>query len=142
MSHGLEFQQACGVPRLVGHDHARSAAQRRFGRIHHLVQRECPEWRPAAAGSVIQVWATGGGTVTGGATDGALASAGEQTLPVTARIGGKDAAIVYSGPAPGAVNGVLQVNMTVPSGLVSGPQPVVTTVGGVSSQDGISVAVK
>jgi endo-1,4-beta-xylanase len=97
---------------------------------------------PAAGGSVIAVFATGGGTIKGGATDGALAPGpGDQTLPVTATIGGVPAVVVYAGPAPGEVNGVMQVNLTVPTGL-TGAQPVVITVGNVPSQMGITVAVK
>jgi len=97
---------------------------------------------PAPGGSVIQVLATGGGTIKGGATDGALApGVGSQTLPVTATIGGVPATVVYAGPAPGEVNGVLQVNLTIPSGL-TGAQPVIITAGNVSSQNGITVAVK
>lgn len=98
---------------------------------------------PAAAGSVIQIFATGGGAVAGGAADGALAGgAGSQSLPVTATVGGLDAKVIYAGPAPGLVNGVLQVNVTVPAGLGSGAQPVVISVGGIASQAGITVAVK
>jgi endo-1,4-beta-xylanase len=97
---------------------------------------------PAAGGSYVTVLATGGGTVQGGATDGALApGTGNQTLPVSATIGGVPATVLYSGPAPGEVNGVMQVNLTVPTGL-SGPQPLVITVGNVASQTGVTVAVK
>ena len=97
---------------------------------------------PATGGSVIAILATGGGTIMGGATDGALApAAGNQTLPVSATIGGVTATIGYAGPAPGEVNGVMQVNLTVPSGM-TGAQPVVITVGGVASQSGVTVAVK
>lgn len=97
---------------------------------------------PAAGGSIVAVLATGGGTVEGGATDGELApAAGNQSLPVSAAIGGVPANVAYSGPAPGEVNGVMQVNLTVPPGL-SGAQPLVITVGGVASQTGITLAVK
>jgi uncharacterized protein (TIGR03437 family) len=88
------------------------------------------------------VLATGGGTVLGGATDGALApAAGNQTLPVKATIGNVTATTVYAGPAPGEVNGVMQVNLTVPTGL-TGAQPLILIVGGVPSQNGITVAIK
>ncbi len=98
---------------------------------------------PAAAGSEIQILATGGGTIVGGATDGALStSAGKQTLPVTATVGGKTATVVYAGPAPDEVSGVMQVNLIVPPGLGSGPQPVILMVNGVASQSGITVAIQ
>jgi uncharacterized protein (TIGR03437 family) len=97
---------------------------------------------PAAGGSVIALLATGGGTVMGGATDGALApGAGNQTQPVLATIGGVTATVGYAGPAPGEVNGVMQVNITAPTGM-TGAQPLVITVGGVASQIGVTVFVK
>ena len=98
---------------------------------------------PATAGSAVQILATGGGTVKSGAVNGALAAgAGEQTLAVTATIGGVNAPVVYAGPAPGLVNGVMQVNAVVPAGLGTGPQALVVTVGGVRSDAGVTVAVK
>ena len=98
---------------------------------------------PAASGSVIQILATGGGAIVGGATDGSFATAaGKQTLPVTASIGGMVAIVLYAGPAPGEVSGVMQVNLSVPAGLAAGPQPVVITVNGVASQTGITVAIQ
>ncbi|MGA3189733.1 MAG: endo-1,4-beta-xylanase [Bryobacteraceae bacterium] len=97
---------------------------------------------PAAGGSYIVVFATGGGTVMDGATDGAIAPTTDlQTLPVTATIGGVTAPVLYAGAAPGEVNGVMQVNLTVPTGL-SGAQPLIVTVGNVPSQSGVTVAVK
>ncbi len=36
-------------------------------------------------------------------------------------IGGLDAKVAYAGPAPGLVNGVLQVNMILPAGFTAGP---------------------
>jgi uncharacterized protein (TIGR03437 family) len=80
----------------------------------------------------------------GGATDGALAPAvlgSLVTQPVTATIGGVNAQVDYAGPRR-LVNGAIQVNLTVPSGLPSGPQPVVITVGTAQTQAGITVAVK
>jgi uncharacterized protein (TIGR03437 family) len=98
---------------------------------------------PAASGTEIQIFGTGGGSVAD-AIDGALApGAGSLvTQPVTATIGGVNAQVDYAGPAPGLVNGAIQVNLTVPSGLTSGPQPVVITVGTAQTQAGITVAVK
>jgi len=99
---------------------------------------------PEIAGNVIQIFGTGGGVVTGGATDGALAPEAAVWLATqpTATIGGVNAHVDYAGSAPGLVNGVIQVNLTIPAGLASGPQPVVITFGSVPSQPGITVAVK
>ncbi|HTT60879.1 MAG TPA: endo-1,4-beta-xylanase [Bryobacteraceae bacterium] len=99
---------------------------------------------PVAANGAVLVYCTGGGAVVGGATDGGLAPGigSLVTTPVTATIGGLPAKVLYSGPAPGLVNGVVQVNLQVPSGLAPGPQPVVITIGTASSQKGITVAVQ
>jgi uncharacterized protein (TIGR03437 family) len=40
------------------------------------------------------------------------------------------------------VNGVLQVNLAIPTGLPPGPQPVAIAVGTAASQNGITVAVE
>jgi uncharacterized protein (TIGR03437 family) len=98
---------------------------------------------PASAGDVLVVFATGGGTVSGGATDGAIASvAGSLSAGVTATIGNVPAVVSYAGPAPSEVNGVFQVNLKVPSGVQPGEQPLVITVGQFPSQSGITVAIK
>lgn len=99
---------------------------------------------PVAANGYIFVYGTGGGAISGGATDGALAP-GQGSLvtqPVTATIGGVPAKVQYAGSAPGLVNGAIQVNLQVPSGLAPGPQPVVITIGTAATQSGITVAVK
>ncbi len=93
---------------------------------------------------VIQIFATGGGSFTTIPVDGELAPRvkNKTMLDVTATIGGLDARVAYAGAAPELINGVLQVNLHVPAGLSSGPQPVVIKVGGVPTQDGITVQVQ
>lgn len=104
--------------------------------------------RPAAVGSVVDLYCTGGGVTVPASTDGALATAtppfpslAAQDVKVT--IGGISAQVVYAGPAPGLINGLTQINVIVPSGVKSGPSvPVVLTIGGVSSQSNLSMAVQ
>jgi len=48
---------------------------------------------------------------------------------VSLTIGGQPPRILYGGSAPYRVWGMVQVNAVVPNGLGSGPQPVVLTVG-------------
>jgi uncharacterized protein (TIGR03437 family) len=98
--------------------------------------------RPAAAGSFLTLFLTGEGQTIPGGIDGKIAvspaPAPQQDVAVT--IGGKPATVQYAGGAPGAVAGVMQLNVRVPSG-VSGSVPVIVSVGGVQSQPGVTVAV-
>ncbi|HYP05139.1 MAG TPA: endo-1,4-beta-xylanase [Bryobacteraceae bacterium] len=98
---------------------------------------------PARAGDAVLLLATGGGAISGGAVTGALApSSGQQSEPVTATINGVPAEVLYAGPAPGLVNGVLQVNLTIPQAAGTGDLPLLLRVGGVESQTGITVSVR
>lgn len=82
---------------------------------------------PAARGAVVSLYATGPGSDSAGAT-------------VT--IGGYAASVLYAGPAPG-FPGLMQVNAQIPGGfLAPGIQPVLLSVGGASSQTGVTLAIK
>ncbi len=84
---------------------------------------------PAARGSVVQIFATGAG-----------ASA---ALPAKVTIGGVDAAVPYSGPAPDEIAGLVQINALVPSGIAPGAGvPISVAFGNSGSQDGVTIAVK
>jgi uncharacterized protein (TIGR03437 family) len=100
---------------------------------------------PAGAGSVIQIFATGGGQTTPASVTGTLAGNSQDTtaLPVTVTIGSADAPVMYHGSAPGEVAGVLQMNAVVPPGITPGPAvPIIVTVGGKQSQGGVTIAVQ
>jgi uncharacterized protein (TIGR03437 family) len=99
---------------------------------------------PAAPGSVVVLYGTGEGQTNPVGLDGALTGTvwPLPIAPVSVTIGGVGATVGYAGEAPGLVAGMLQVNATIPAGLGSGAQPVVVTVGGASSQPGVTVAVK
>jgi uncharacterized protein (TIGR03437 family) len=62
--------------------------------------------------------------------------------PWTATVGGKPAAVTYSGSAPDNVAGVFQVNVQIPSDLTTGVYDLVIKGGGFSSTAGLTVAVK
>jgi uncharacterized protein (TIGR03437 family) len=100
---------------------------------------------PAGVGTVVQIFATGGGqTEPAGITGGLSGAAGNSTLlPVSVTIGGADAPVTYHGSAPGEVSGLLQVNAVVPSASPAGPAvPILINVGGGQSQSGATVAIK
>jgi uncharacterized protein (TIGR03437 family) len=91
---------------------------------------------PAAAGTVIQIFATGEGlTNPPGATGSVAQETHQPALPVFVTIGGIQAKVVYAGSAPSEIEGLFQVNAVVPAGiLTSDAVPVVLKVGQIQSQ--------
>jgi uncharacterized protein (TIGR03437 family) len=99
---------------------------------------------PAYPGSVIQIFATGGGQTNPASVTGTIAGSPNTTaLPVTVTIGGIDAPVTYHGSAPGLISSLLQVNAVVPPGVRPDPAvPIAITVGGNRSQHGITIAIE
>jgi uncharacterized protein (TIGR03437 family) len=101
---------------------------------------------PAAPGSVVTFWATGAGQLSPDGVDGAVVAAGnlpQPVLPVLAEVGGLPAEVLYAGGSPGIVEGVIQVNLRIPSGSPTGAAvPVVLRVGDSASQSGITLAIQ
>jgi|ERR1035438_3801186 uncharacterized protein (TIGR03437 family) len=104
---------------------------------------------PAAKGIPISIYATGGGLLSQPVQDGSIALLFAEppyssvTAPLSVTIGGQPARISYAGVAPFEVNGMLQVNAVVPTGIGSGPQPVVLTIGASNNAlQQVTVAVK
>jgi uncharacterized protein (TIGR03118 family) len=98
---------------------------------------------PAFAGSVITLFATGQGLVLPPGADGVVDDRILSTpqLPVSLTIGGQTADVLYAGTGPGLVQGVMQVEAVIPSGL-TGAVPVVLTVGSASSQANVTISVQ
>ena len=99
---------------------------------------------PAAPGSIVILYGTGEGVTDPAGQDGQLALSAypKPRQPVTVRIGGKEAEVLYAGAAPGLVSGVFQINVRVPEGLAGGAQPVVVQIGAASSSPEVTVAVR
>jgi uncharacterized protein (TIGR03437 family) len=100
---------------------------------------------PAAKGTVISIFASGAGQTNPPGVDGQVTGTMLPTplLPVTVQIGGLNAKVSYAGAAPGLVSGVTQVNALIPLGVNPGSAiPIVLNVGGVSSQVGVTIAIK
>lgn len=99
---------------------------------------------PAAAGSVVTLFATGEGQTSPAGTDGLIANSTypAPVAPVTVTIGGVAAEVLYAGAAPQETAGVLQVNVRIPAGVAHGANAVVLTVGGISGRAGVTVAVQ
>ncbi|HUB78915.1 MAG TPA: glycosyl hydrolase [Bryobacteraceae bacterium] len=102
---------------------------------------------PAARGAWVAIFGTGMGVTAPASTDGLLSTPPYGQLPagvnVTVTMGGIPCQTNYVGAAPGLVSGALQINAQVPAGVTPAPDvPVVVTIGGVSSQNGVTMAVK
>ncbi len=78
---------------------------------------------PAAPGSVVALFGAGAGVMNPPQKEGEVVSGtlSVPDLPVSVRIGGRPATVLYAGAAPGLVGGVLQVNVLIPTDLVPAP---------------------
>jgi uncharacterized protein (TIGR03437 family) len=100
---------------------------------------------PAARGSIITLYATGGGQTNPVGSDGKV---GVAPLPapvqnVRVTIGGVDASVQYAGGAQGLVAGVMQVNVVVPPQITpAAAVPIVLSVGGATSPGGVTIGVR
>ena len=98
---------------------------------------------PAHAGSYLIAYLTGSGPVTPAVADGAATpSTGlvQPTSSISVTIGGAPATVLGSALTPGFVS-LLQLNITVPSGLAAGSYPMIVTIGGqVSNSATVSIA--
>ena len=103
---------------------------------------------PAARGSWISLYATGEGITTPPGVNGRVSAFKGTPLPkpqaaCSATIGGQTANVNYCGEAPYFTAGVLQVNAQVPGSISPGSSvPVTITVGGVTSQSNVTIAVQ
>ena len=96
---------------------------------------------PAARGSIAALFATGAGQTTPASVTGVPATVGTTAAPASVTLAGRQAEILYAGPAPTLV-GVTQVNARVPADAPAGRAAVVLTVGAASSRSGVVLWVK
>lgn len=102
---------------------------------------------PAAKGSIVVIYVTGAGATTSNVSNQLIpwppAPAVTPVLPPTVTIGGQGAAVLAAQAPAGSVPGLLQLNVTVPATVTAGQVlPVVVTIGGVTSQPGVTMAVR
>jgi uncharacterized protein (TIGR03437 family) len=98
---------------------------------------------PAARGTIITFYATGGGQTNPPGIDGALAgkNAPVPVAPVTVTIGGVPAQVTYAGGAPGYPAGLMQINVMIPTSIPPNVATAVSlTIGTASSQPGTTIA--
>ena len=101
--------------------------------------------RRALRGSIVTLYATGEGMAAPAPRDGQLSAAplASPLLPVSVKIGGQAAEVLYAGAAPSLVAGMMQVNVRVPAGAAVGEAALVEiTVGGRPSQGDVVMAIR
>ncbi|HTX35441.1 MAG TPA: IPT/TIG domain-containing protein [Bryobacteraceae bacterium] len=99
---------------------------------------------PAPVGSIVTFYATGAGQTSPPGEDGAInpAVAPQPVLPVSVTIGGIPASVQYAAGAPGQVQGLMMVQVVVPSGVAPGSAvPVELQVGTAASPATVTIAV-
>jgi uncharacterized protein (TIGR03437 family) len=104
----------------------------------------------AAKGSIVQVYLTGEGATSPPSVTGAITTANlpppqvtpAPLLAVGVTINGQPALYVYAGEAPGLVAGMMQLNVQIPANGASGELPILVSVGGNTSQNGVTVSVE
>ena len=71
---------------------------------------------PAAPGSIIAIYGTGGGQTNPMGRTGALSPLiqAQLSLPVAVQIDGQNADVIYAGAAPGLISGAIQINVRIP----------------------------
>lgn len=80
---------------------------------------------PAKPGDIIALFGTGAGLTNPPGVTGSFWGLGAAntllTVPVTVRIDGQNAQVIYAGAAPGLLSGYFQINVQVPTDLAADP---------------------
>jgi uncharacterized protein (TIGR03437 family) len=97
----------------------------------------------AAPGSIVSVFATGGGVLDPPGADGRLSEVLSAVAgPVTVTIDGRTAEVFYSGGAPNLIHGALQFNVRIHADARPGELPLVIRLGDTPSQANVTVSVR
>jgi uncharacterized protein (TIGR03437 family) len=100
---------------------------------------------PAHPGTVVVLWGTGEGITDPAGVDGrpAVDVRPKPVAAVSVQIGGLPAVVEYAGAAPGAIPGLFQINARISPNVTPGDSvPVRVQVGNLSSQPGVTVAIR
>ncbi|HMD47457.1 MAG TPA: hypothetical protein VKG79_00100, partial [Bryobacteraceae bacterium] len=97
---------------------------------------------PAQAGSIVSLFVIGTGATADG--DGAVATSAKPGTAVQVVTGNpyQAAAVLYAGPSPGTISAVTQIDVQLPVGVTGDHVPIYFLAGALSSQSGVTIAVK
>ncbi len=90
---------------------------------------------PAKAGSMISVYVTGAGATATSIQPGTA-------VQVVAGNPYQAASVLYAGPSPGVISAITQINVQLPDGVTGDHVPIYFLADGLSSQSGVTIAVK
>jgi uncharacterized protein (TIGR03437 family) len=98
---------------------------------------------PAAPGSVVSIFMTGGGQSNPPSTTGSVTS-GLRLIPnVTVNVAGRVLTPEFAGYAPTYTTGLVQINVRLPEDVGRGlALPISVNIGGVNSQPGVTIAIQ
>jgi len=99
---------------------------------------------PVSLGGTISLYVTGEGVTSPGSANGAITgnSPPVPNAAVSVMIGGQAVTTTYVGEAPQEIAGLLQINVQIPSNIApSLAVPVTVNIGGVNSQNFVTIAV-
>jgi uncharacterized protein (TIGR03437 family) len=104
---------------------------------------------PATRGDTVVVYLTGEGQTSPAGVTGKVTTVSSTPpltpgplLPVSVTVGGQPANWTFAGEAPGFVSGVMQLNVVTPTNVAAGDQEILVTIGGNTSQRGVTVSLK
>ena len=99
---------------------------------------------PAAKGAYVTIYFTGGGQTTPAGVTGSVTGPVLKwlTQSISVTVGNQPATVTFDGSAPTFVDGLDQLNIQLSPNTPSGAQPVVITVGGVSSPSTATISVQ
>jgi uncharacterized protein (TIGR03437 family) len=105
-----------------------------------------PGAQAAQPGQIVTLWGTGFGDFMQPIPAGQLATVADPLAnPITVTIGTttlSSADVLYAGASPGSIGGLYQFNVRIPASTPNGATPVTITIGGVSTQTGLTIPVQ
>ena len=105
-----------------------------------------PGGQAAKPGDIVTLWGTGFGDFMQPIPAGQLATAADSLAnPITVTVGTttlSSADVLYAGASPGSLGGLYQFNVRIPASTPNGATPVTITIGGFSTQTGLTIPVQ
>ena len=147
VSSPVSLPVAATMPGLFTINESGSGPGAILNNIDYSVNGAASPYKPVLRGGYVDIYLTGAGVTTPASGDGVLPVAPFPMLPantVTVTMGGVPCPnIAYAGAAPYLISGLTQITVQVPETVTPGPSvPLAVTIGGVSAQSGVTLAVQ